>query len=222
MSWLVIILAVIFASVLLPVLQKLIGDEVSASLPYVSAWLVRTAANRLPLDTRARYKEEWLAALHELGERRLQAMLWALSVLHKSRRLRRTLIRGGSARLQLRENLEGVARSHRRAYGLGLMACGAEAASMLLAGLLPTPNTTFMFVMGACLLIGFCSVARMSRLERRHDSIRAALRRELTQLVHDAGRHQDDHPLSEKDADALSVSLRDDPRLGVLNWPKAE
>lgn len=73
------------------VVVGLIVVDAAGWLSVFARWVVRLAAGRLPGHFRFRYRDEWLAELHELSARPITAMLWALWIGVGVRRLRRAL-----------------------------------------------------------------------------------------------------------------------------------
>jgi hypothetical protein len=67
----------VFTTLLLPVMQSLVGDEVKGWLPHITRAIVAAAVRRLPRERRARYQQEWLAELDAYSERRLTAIIHA-------------------------------------------------------------------------------------------------------------------------------------------------
>ncbi len=76
----------------LAVLKKLLVDEISGSLTSLSEHLIRLASARLAGHAE-RYREEWLAELAALKERRISGLRYAVGVLRGSRSLAATLAR---------------------------------------------------------------------------------------------------------------------------------
>lgn len=89
----------------------LIADELRSWLPYLSRWLVRSAARQLPPDERERYEGDWLAELAAWQDRPLSACAkaahirwgaWGIrcsicGVSARGDRLKRLIDVGGSA-----------------------------------------------------------------------------------------------------------------------------
>lgn len=69
---------------LFSILKRLLLDEVVGWLPIFTAGIARAASAFVPLEHRERYREEWLAELKELGDRKVYGLLWALRVLFRS------------------------------------------------------------------------------------------------------------------------------------------
>jgi RNA polymerase sigma-70 factor (ECF subfamily) len=70
----------------LAVIKKLLVDEISGWLTSLSESLIALAATRIPSHA-DRYREEWLAELATLHDRRISGLRYALGVLHGSRAL---------------------------------------------------------------------------------------------------------------------------------------
>jgi hypothetical protein len=72
----VTVIIFIFTAILVPVL---VGECVDW-LPWVATRLIRRAANRLPLECRARYEEEWRAEFNALPGGKLTRLLFGLRI----------------------------------------------------------------------------------------------------------------------------------------------
>ncbi len=79
------------AAAALAVANSLIAGEVRAWLPHLARNLVRSAARRLPPDTRARYEEEWLAELAAWEDRPLSALAKAAHLRWNANSIRESL-----------------------------------------------------------------------------------------------------------------------------------
>lgn len=75
----------------------LMADELRAWLPYLSRWLVRSAARQLPPVERERYEEDWLAELAAWQDRPLSGCAKAAHIRWGARRIRCSIC-GVSAR----------------------------------------------------------------------------------------------------------------------------
>lgn len=185
MNWLFIICGAIFVSLVLPVFQTLIADEVCASLPYLSRWLVKTAVRRLPPASRARYDEEWSAELLVLADRKLRAMFWACSVLRSSRRMRTELL-GGSDAARVSAILEGIERRLSRTMAVGFAASAGELMCIVVAAG-PGPSSIGWIGIAGAALVVFAAVGRLARLEKQEASLKQRLKVELSLLAQAAG-----------------------------------
>ena len=92
------ILIWIFTVILVPVL---VGEFVDW-LPWVGTRLIRQAANRLPLQYRARYEEEWQAEFNVLPGGKLTKLLFGLRICAGAR--------ATGALLQAEDNMDVAAR----------------------------------------------------------------------------------------------------------------
>ncbi len=92
------ILIWIFTAILVPVL---VGEFVDW-LPWVGTRLIRQAANRLPLQYRARYEEEWQAEFNVLPGGKLTRLLFGLRIYAGAR--------ATGALLQAEDNMDVAAR----------------------------------------------------------------------------------------------------------------
>jgi cell division septum initiation protein DivIVA len=72
----IVILGFIFTAILVPIL---VGEFVDW-FPWASTRLIRRAANRLPLECRARYEEEWQAEFDALPGGKLTKLLFGLRI----------------------------------------------------------------------------------------------------------------------------------------------
>ena len=88
-------MSAMFVWVLLSVLSGLIGAlvaaETSAWSGRLHGWLIRRAANGLPLADRHRYNEEWLAELAEVPNGPLTRLWWCMSLVSRRTEMRRAL-----------------------------------------------------------------------------------------------------------------------------------
>jgi hypothetical protein len=69
------------------IVRTIISNEVEATLPVVTRWLIGRAVRQLPAGFRSRYEEEWLGEIAAYGDRRLSAMLYAIGLVLQSRTL---------------------------------------------------------------------------------------------------------------------------------------
>jgi hypothetical protein len=95
---LIVILTFIFTAILVPVL---VGEFVDW-LPWVGTRLIRLAANRLPLECRARYEEEWQVEFDRLPGGKLTKLLFGLRIYANAR--------ATGTELQPKDNMDLAAR----------------------------------------------------------------------------------------------------------------
>jgi hypothetical protein len=78
-------------TLLVTLVVPMLPQELYAWCPTVAGWLLRLAARLVPAPHRARYKQEWLAQLDAWEGRNLAALLYALSILVQTPRMRLAL-----------------------------------------------------------------------------------------------------------------------------------
>ena len=84
MSWVIVAIAT--------AMINLVVAELAGWFPWLAAQIVRRAARMLPPSSRGRYLDEWLAELEFLGGRGLSKLIFAVRLLLRARRVRRSLL----------------------------------------------------------------------------------------------------------------------------------
>jgi sugar transferase EpsL len=79
-------------AVVAAVIHSLLGYEVRAWIPYLSRWLVRSAARRLPSQERSRYEQDWLGNVAAWNDRPLAALAKAFHIRLKVRGIRESVL----------------------------------------------------------------------------------------------------------------------------------
>jgi hypothetical protein len=116
------LLVAVIVTLVLPMLPQ----ELYAWCPTVAGWLIRLAARLVPAPHRARYAQEWLAQLDAWEGRNLAALLYALSILFQSPRMRLALRGSVLAPPQRRR----IRVNPRVAYRLGVVLAALTAGSL--------------------------------------------------------------------------------------------